>query len=170
MKVSRAIAVDAQKREEASGGSSTSGKDEAGDKAFTFGHARKSRSGPLSCSRVPRAQLPRPIPLWPVHVATEESHRRALELQRAAVRGAPSVRSSVHPTATLECEQLQQPAMPAMAGGLWHHPGGARDAAPSLCFAMAGAACAHRPSRSHTAQADRTLRSACGRSSSAAAF
>ena len=107
-------------------------------------------SGPLSCSRVPRDQRTRPIPLWPVHVATEESHRRALELQRAAVGGAPSVRSSVHPTATLECEQLQQPAMPAMAGGLWHHPGGARDAAPSLCFAMAGAACAHRPSRSHT--------------------
>ena len=85
-------------------GSSTSGKDETGDKAFTFGHARKSRSGP-------RAQLPRPSGLWPVLVATDHSHRRALELQRAAVRGGPSVRSSVHPTPTVQCEQLRLPVM-----------------------------------------------------------
>ena len=155
-------------------GSSTSGKDmgkdETGDKAFTFGDARRSRSGPLSCSRVPRAQLPRPIRVRPACWSSHESHRRALELQRAAVGGAPSVRSSVHPPATLEYEQMQQPVMVAMAGGHRHHPGGARNADPSLWFAMAGAACAHCPARSHTAQPDCSLRSACGRSSSGTAF
>ena len=43
--------------------------------------------------------------------SSHESHRRGLELQRATVRGAPSLRSSVHPPATLECEQRRRPVM-----------------------------------------------------------
>ena len=57
-----------------------------------------------------------------------------------------------------------------MAGGLRHHPVGARHADPAHRFALPGAVPTHRPSRLHTAQADRTLRSVCGRSLSAAAF
>ena len=57
-----------------------------------------------------------------------------------------------------------------MAGGLQHHPGGARHAAPAPRFALPGTAPTHRPTRLHTAQPDRTLRSVCGRSLSAAAF
>ena len=57
-----------------------------------------------------------------------------------------------------------------MAGGLRHHPAGARHADPAHRFALPGAVPTHRPSRLHTAQADRTLRSVCGRSLSAAAF
>ena len=40
------------------------------------------------------------------------------------------MRSSVHPPATLQSEQMRWPMMAAMAGGLHHHPGGARHAAP----------------------------------------
>ena len=75
----------------------------------TLRWSSKSQSlfDPLLCS----PQRTRPIPLWSVHVATEESHRRALALQRATVRGTPSVRSSDHPTPTLEYEQLRLPVM-----------------------------------------------------------
>ena len=54
-------------------------------------------SRPTAACRRPTA-----MPPWP---------RRGLELQRATVRGAPSVRSSVHPPATLECEQRRRPVM-----------------------------------------------------------
>ena len=47
----------------------------------------------------------------PASVACRQLHRRALALQRAAVRGAPSLGSSVHLPATLQCEQLRRPAM-----------------------------------------------------------
>ena len=57
-----------------------------------------------------------------------------------------------------------------MAGGLQHHPGGARHAAPAPRFALPGTAPTHRPTRLHTAQPDRRLRSVCGRSLSATAF
>ena len=75
------------------------------------GHIRFLRSGPLSCSRVPQAPLTRPFRVRPAWWSSHESHRRGLELQRATVRGAPSVRSSVHPPATLECEQRRRPVM-----------------------------------------------------------
>ena len=57
-----------------------------------------------------------------------------------------------------------------MAGGLQYHPGGARHAAPAPRFALPGTAPTHRPTRLHTAQPDRRLRSVCGRSLSATAF
>ena len=133
-------------------------------------HLWHRASGPLSCATVPRARLTRPIRLWPHHVATDESHRRALELQRAAVRGAPSLRSSVHPPATLECEHPRRPVMAAMACGLQPHPGGARHAARRCRNDQPGTAPTRRPTRSHTAQPDRSLRSVHGRRSSGTAF
>ena len=101
--------------------------------------------------------------LWPVHVATDHSHRRAVELQRAAVRGSLSLRSSVHPSATLEYEHLRRPVMAAMACGLQPHPGGARHAARRYHNDRPGTAPTHRPTRSHTAQPDRNVLSVCGR-------
>ena len=67
------------------------------------GHAPRSWRPWHDLSR-PTAACRRPtaMPPWP---------RRGLELQRATVRGAPSVRSSVHPPATLECEQRRRPVM-----------------------------------------------------------
>ena len=68
-------------------------------------------SGPLSrlCTAAPA--LADAIHVSSTMRISHESHRRGLELQRATVRGAPSVRSSVHPPATLECEQRRRPVM-----------------------------------------------------------
>ena len=74
-------------------------------------HMRFLRSGPLSSARVPQARLTRPFRVRPAWWSSHESHRRGLELQRATVRGAPRLRSSVHPPATLECEQRRRPVM-----------------------------------------------------------
>ena len=41
--------------------------------------------------------------------STDESHRAALEVQRAAVRGAPDVRGAVHPPTALVCWQVRGP-------------------------------------------------------------
>ena len=103
-------------------------------------------------------------------VACRQSHRRALVLLCPAVRGALSLRSSVHPSATLECEQPWQPMMAAMACGLQPHPGGARHAARRCRNDQPGTAPTRRPTRLYTAQPDRRLRSVCGRSLSATAF
>ena len=82
-----------------------------GHKAVTSGDAQESRSGPLSSARVPQARLTRPIHVRSAWWSSHEWRRRGLELQRATVRGAPSLRSSVHPPATLECEQRRRPVM-----------------------------------------------------------
>ena len=126
-------------------------------------HLWHRAAGPLSCASAPQARRKRPVRVRSAHVASHESHRRALELQRAAVRGAPSLRSSVHPSATLECEHLRRPVMAAMACGLQPHPGGARHAARRYRNDRPGTAPTHRPTRSHTAQPDRNLLSVCGR-------
>ena len=80
------------------------------------------------------------------------------------------MRSSVHPPATLECEHPRWPVMAAMACGLQPHPGGARHAARRYRNDQPGTAPTRRPTRSHTAQPDCSLRSVHGRSSSGTAF
>ena len=126
-------------------------------------HLWHRAAGPLSCASAPQARRTRPVRDPCACVRGHESHRRALELQRAAVRGAPSLRSSVHPSATLEYEHLRRPVMAAMACGLQPHPGGARHAARRYRNDRPGTAPTHRPTRSHTAQPDRNLLSVCGR-------
>ena len=64
-------------------------------------HARSAETTTTS-EATAACRRPTAMPPWP---------RRGLELQRATVRGAPSVRSSVHPPATLECEQRRRPVM-----------------------------------------------------------
>ena len=102
--------------------------------------------------------------------SSHESHRPALELHPATVRGAPGVRSSVHPAPTLECGQRRDPVLAPSNGILRHHPGGARHAAPARLFDVPGAAHTTRPARLHAAQPDRRLRSLGGRRLSDAAF
>ena len=138
-----------------------------GDKTVTF---CDRASGPLSCASAPQARRTRPVRVRSAHVASHESHRRALELQRAAVRGALPWAQLVHPSATLECEHRRRPVMAAMACGLQPHPGGARHAARRYHNDQTGTAPTHRPTRLHTAESDRRLRSVCGRSLSATAF
>ena len=141
-------------------GSSASGWLETGTKRSRVA----SRGGaPLVRQRSTSSAVKRPVRVRPAHVASHESHRRALELQRAAVRGGPSLRSSVHPSATLEYEHLRRPVMAAMACGLQPHPGGARHAARRYRNDRPGTAPTHRPTRSHTAQPDLNLLSVCGR-------
>jgi hypothetical protein len=131
-----------------------------GDKTVTL---CDRASGPLSCASAPQARRTRPVRVRSAHVASHESHRRALELQRAAVRGALPWALLVHPSATLECEHRRRPVMAAMACGLQPHPGGARHAARRYLNDRPGTAPTHRPTRSHTAQPDRNVLSVCGR-------
>ena len=131
-----------------------------GDKTVTLCHRA---SGLLSCASAPQARRTRPVRVRSAHVASHESHRRALELQRAAVRGALPWALLVHPSATLECEHRRRPVMAAMACGLQPHPGGARHAARRYHNDRPGTALTHRPTRLHTAQPDRNLLSVCGR-------
>ena len=137
------------------------------DKTFTFDGPT---SGPLSRSRAAQARLPRPIrrdppPCWRGH----ESHRAALQVQRAAVRGALNVRSAVHPPTALVCWQVCGPLTAPMASILRHHPGGARQAAPGGPVDDPGAAAATRLRLSSTAQPDIRLHSVGGRRLSGAA-
>ena len=121
------------------------------DKTFTF---HRPTSGPLSRSRAAQARLPRPIrersPCWRTH----ESHRPALELLPATVRGAPDVRSAVHPPTALVCWQVQGARRAPMAQILRHHRGGARPAAPGGPVDDTGAVAATRLRLSSTAQPD----------------
>ena len=74
-------------------------------------HMRFRRSGHAPRSWRPWHDLSRPTAACRRPTAMPPWPRRGLELQRATVRGAPSVRSSVHPPATLECEQRRRPVM-----------------------------------------------------------
>ena len=127
------------------------------------GHLCDRASGTLSCASAPQARRTRPVRDPCACVRGHELHRRALELQRSAVRGSLSLRSSVHPSATLECEHRRRPVMAAI---------GLRASAPSwrcspCCSALPqrqpGTAPTCRPTRSHTAQPDRNLLTVCGR-------
>ena len=75
------------------------------------GHFWRLRSGHAPRSWRPWHDLSRPTAACRRPTAMPPWPRRGLELQRATVRGAPSVRSSVHPPATLECEQRRRPVM-----------------------------------------------------------
>ena len=105
------------------------------------------------------------LPCWRGH----ESHRPALELLRATVRGAPDVRGTVHPPTALVCWQVCGPLTAPMASILRHHPGGARQAAPGGPVDDPGAAAATRLRLSSTAQPDIRLHSVGGRRLSGAA-
>ena len=97
-------------------------------------------------------------------------HRRALELQRAAVRGAPSFgRQRPSPT-TLECGKLRDQLLASMDGRLQYHQSGARHAARGILVDLPGTAPAHCPTRSHTVQTDRRLHYLCDRRLSVTAF
>ena len=131
---------------------------------------RDASRGPLSRSRAAQARLPRPIRERPPCVSAHESHRAALQVQRAAVRGAPDLRSAVHPPTALVCWQVCGPLTAPMASILRHHPGGARQAAPGGPVDDPGAAAATRLRLSSTAQPDIRLHSVGGRRQSGAAW
>ena len=132
-------------------------------------HMRDASSGHLSRSRAAQARLPRPIrersPCWRTH----ESHRPALELLRATVRGSPDVRSAVHPPTALVCWQVQGARRPPMAQILRHHRGGARHAPPVSPADETGGAPTTRARLSSTVQPDHRLHSMRGRRLSGAA-
>ena len=126
-------------------------------------------SGTLSRSRAAQARLTRPVRVRPACWSSHESHRPALELLRATVRGAPDVRGAVHPPTALVCWQVRRPPKAAMAEILRHHRGGARHAAPGSPVDDPGAAAATRLRLSSTAQPDIRLHSVGGRRLSGAA-
>ena len=132
-------------------------------------HFDGPNSGPLSRSRAAQARLPRPIRVRPACWSSHESHRPALELLRATVRGAPDVRGAVHPPTALVCWQVCGPPTARAARILRHHPGGARQAAPGGPVDDPGAAAATRLRLSSTAQPDIRLHSVGGRRLSGAA-
>ena len=130
---------------------------------------RDASSGHLSRSRAAQARLPRPIrersPCWRTH----ESHRPALELLPATVRGAPDVRSAVHPPTALVCWQVQGARRAPMAPILRHHRGGARHAPPVSPVDDTGTAPTTRTRLLSTVQPDHRLHSMRGRRLSGAA-
>ena len=132
-------------------------------------HMRCPTSGTLSRSRAAQARLTRPVRVRPACWSSHESHRPALELLRATVRGAPDVRGAVHPPTALVCWQVCGPPTARAARILRHHPGGARRAAPSGLVGDPGAAAATRLRLSSTAQPDIRLHSVGGRRLSGAA-
>ena len=137
------------------------------DKTFTFDGPT---SGPLSRSRAAQARLPRPIRGRPPCVSAHESHRAALELLRATVRGAPNLRSAVHPSSALVCWQVRGPPTAPMAQILRHHRGGARHAPPVSPVDETGATPTTRALLSSTVQPDHRLHSMRGRRLSGAAM
>ena len=120
-------------------------------------HFDGPNSGPLSRSRAAQARLTRPIRVRPACWSSHESHRPALELQRATVRGAPSLRSAVHPTTTLVCWQVRRPPTARAVAILRHHHPGARHAPPARPVDEPGAAHTACPPRSSTTQPDTKL-------------
>ena len=130
---------------------------------------RRASSGHLSRPRAAQARLPRPIrdppPCWRGH----ESHRAALEVQRATVRGAPSLQGAVHPTTTLVCWQVRRPPTARAVAILRHHHPGARHGPPARPVDEQGAAHTACPPRSSITQPDIRLHSVGGRSPSDAA-
>ena len=126
-------------------------------------HIRCPTSGPLSRSRAAQARLTRPIRERPSYVSAHESHRPALELQRATVRGAPSLRSAVHPTTTLVCWQVRRPPTARAVAILRHHHPGARHGPPARPVDEQGAAHTACPPRTTTTQPTHRLLSVDGR-------
>ena len=124
---------------------------------------RDASSGHLSRSRAAQARLPRPIrersPCWRTH----ESHRPALELLRATVRGAPDVRGTVHPSTALVCWQVRGARRAPKAQVLRHHRGGARHGPPGRPIDETGAAPTTRTPRATTTQPTHRLLSVHGR-------
>ena len=152
-------------------GGSTSGprtawRERNGDRRFTF---HRPTSGPLSRSRAAQARLPRPIPGRSPCVSAQETHRPALEVQRAPVRGAPNLQSTVHPTTTLVCWQVRRPPTARAVAILRHHHPGARHGPPARPVDEQGAAHTACPPRSSITQPDTRLHSVGGRSPSDAA-
>ena len=131
-----------------------------GDKTFTF---HRPTSGPLSRSRAAHARLTRPVRVRPACWSSHESHRPALELLRATVRGAPNLRSAVHPSSALVCWQVHGPPTARAVAILRHHHAGALQAAAAFPFDEPGAAHASRPPRSSHVQPEHRLHSPCGR-------
>ena len=133
-------------------------------------HMRGASSGHLSRSRAAQARLPRPIrdppPCWRGH----ESHRPALELLRATVRGAPDVRGAVHPPTALVCWQVRGARRVPKAAILRHHRGGARHGPPGRSVDETGGAPTTRTRLLSTAQPDHRLHSMRGRRLSGAAM
>ena len=124
---------------------------------------RDASSGHLSRSRAAQARLPRPIrersPCWRTH----ESHRPALELLRATVRGAPNSQGAVHPPTTLVCWQVRRPPTARAVAILRHHHPGARHGPPARPVDEQGAAHTACPPRTTTTQPDTRLLSVDGR-------
>ena len=130
------------------------------DKTFTF---HRPTSGPLSRSRAAQARLPRPSCVRPVCWSSHESHRPALVLLRATVRGAPNLQSTVHPTTTLVCWQVRRPPTARAVAILRHHHPGARHGPPARPVDEQGAAHTACPPRTTTTQPTHRLLSVDGR-------
>ena len=103
-------------------------------------------------------------------VSAQETHRAALQVQRAAVRGALNVRSAVHPPTALVCWQVRGPRTAPMAAVLRHHPGGARQVAPACSVGESGTAHTPHPRHASTTQPDIRLHYPSGRRPSDAAL
>lgn len=147
-------------------GSSTSGSHETATKRS---YARWSTSGTLSRSRAAQARLTRAIRERPPYVSAHESHRPALELLRATVRGSPDMRGAVHQPTALVCWQVRGARRAPMAQILRHYRGGARHAPPVSPVDETGAAPTTRVRLLSTAQPDHRLHSMRGRRLSGAA-
>ena len=133
-------------------------------------HFDGPNSGPLSRSRAAQARLPRPIRDPSACVRGHESHRPALELLRATVRGAPDVRGAVHPSTALVCWQVRGARRAPKAAILRHHRGGARHGPPGRPVDETGGAPTTRTRLLSTAQPDHRLHSMRGRRLSGAAM
>ena len=133
-------------------------------------HMRCPTSGTLSRSRAAQARLTRPVRVRPACWSSHESHRPALELLRATVRGAPDVRGTVHPPTALVCWQVRGAWRAPMAQILRHHRGGARHAPPVSPVDDTGTAPTTRTRLLSTVQPDHRLHSMRGRRLSGAAM
>ena len=159
-----ALAVDGRKSGRVR--SSTSGSHETATKRS---YARWSTSGTLSRSRAAQARLTRAIRERPPYVSAHKSHRPALELLRATVRGSPDMRGAVHQPTALVCWQVRGARRAPMAQILRHYRGGARHAPPVSPVDETGAAPTTRVRLLSTAQPDHRLHSMRGRRLSGAA-
>ena len=115
-------------------------------------HMRCPTSGTLSRSRAAQARLTRPIRDPSACVRGHESHRPALELLRATVRGTLIVRGAVHPPTTLVCWQVRRPPTARVVAILRHHHPGARHGPPARPVDEQGAAHTACPPRTTTTQ------------------
>ena len=143
------------------GGSASGSAETATTRSHT--EIRCPTSGTLSRSRAAQARLTRPVRVRPACWSSHESHRPALELLRATVRGAPDVRGAVHPPTALVCWQVCGPPTARAAGIVRHHHAGARHAPPARLIDEPGVAHTSRPPRATTTQPTHRLLSVDGR-------